>query len=73
MGNKNYSLVKVFRILRVIRPLRIINRNEGLKLSIHTLFKALPGILNVILVSLLIYLIFGVIGINYFKGSYFYC
>ena len=34
---------------------------------------AIPNIFNVILISFLFFLIFGIIGINYFKGVYFYC
>jgi hypothetical protein len=66
-------VIKIFRLLKVLRPLRVISRNEGLKISIRTLAISIPGIMNVMIVSLLFYLIFGVIGINYFKGLYFYC
>jgi hypothetical protein len=72
-GNNSYRVVKIFRLLKILRPLRVISRNEGLRLSLHTLFIALPGIFNVMVVAVLFYLIFGIIGINYFKGNYFYC
>ena len=37
-----YSFIKVLRVARILRPLRLIRRAEGLKLAIHALFKAIP-------------------------------
>lgn len=34
---------------------------------------AIPSIFNVILITGLIFLIFGIIGVNFFKGLYYYC
>jgi len=34
---------------------------------------AVPNIINVIIVSLLFYIIFGIIGVNYFKGTFYSC
>lgn len=73
LANNSYRFVKIFRILKVLRPLRAISRNEGLRLSLHTLLISLPGIFNVMLISSLFYLIFGIIGINYFKGRLYSC
>ena len=33
----------------------------------------MPSILNVLLISLFFFLIFGIIGINFYKGLFFYC
>lgn len=51
----------------------MISRNEGLRLSLKTLTIAAPGLLNVLIISALFILIFGIIGVNYFKGSYYSC
>jgi hypothetical protein len=72
-GSVDLGVLKVFRLLRILRPLRMISKNEGLKLSILSLFESMPQILNVILVSFLFFLIFGIIGVNYLKGQYYYC
>lgn len=64
----NISVIKIMRLMKILRPLRVISRNEGLKISIRTLGRAVPGIFNVIIVSSIFYLIFGIIGINYMKG-----
>lgn len=67
------KIVKIMRLLRVLRPLRVISRNKGLKIGIQALFMAVPSLINVIIVSLLFFVIFGVIGVNYFKGSFYSC
>lgn len=65
--------MKVFRVLRVLRPLRVISRNEGLKLSLNSLFISIGALVNVVVIAFVFLLIFGVIGVNYFKGRYYYC
>jgi hypothetical protein len=57
----------------VLRPLRVISRNEGLKLSLNTLLISITSLINVVVVAFVFLLIFGVIGVNYFKGRYYYC
>jgi voltage-dependent calcium channel T type alpha-1G len=64
----NLNSIKVIRLMKILRPLRVISRNEGLKISIRTLGVAVPGIINVILVTCLFLYICGIIGVNYFKG-----
>jgi hypothetical protein len=34
---------------------------------------AIPSLVNVLIVSCLFYLIFGIIGVNFFKGTFFSC
>lgn len=69
----NLNSIKVIRLMKILRPLRVISRNQGLKISIRTLGVALPGIFNVILVTFLFLFICGIIGVNYFKGRLFDC
>ena len=38
------SFIKALRILKILRPLRIIARNKKLKIAIASLGKAIPGI-----------------------------
>ena len=58
---------------KLARPIRLIFRNENLKISIQALVTAIPQILNLMLLVFLIYIIFGIIGVNLFKGKGFYC
>lgn len=71
--SNNLNLIKIFRLMKVLRPLRALSRNEGLKLSINALRLALPEVSQIALLSLLFYFVFGVIGINYFEGKFFDC
>ena len=63
----------IFKMFRVLRPLRLISRNNGLKTAVVALFMAIPNIISIITIVLLFFLIFGIIGVNYFKGTFFYC
>jgi hypothetical protein len=73
VDTRNIGAVKALRTLKVLRPLRLISRNPGLRISIAALGVALNGLWNIVLVSLLFYFIFGIIAINYFQGILFYC
>lgn len=65
--------LKALRALRALRPLRMVSRNEGLRIVVNALFASIPAMTNVVLVCILIFVIFSVLGINFFKGSFFYC
>jgi len=70
-GHNSLKSLKSLRALRALRPLRVISRNEGLKLVVNALFSSLPAMGNVMLVCLLFVLIFAILGINFFKGTFF--
>jgi len=70
-SQEGLRVLKVLRLLRVLRPLRVISKNQGLKVAIQALFLALPNIINVTIISILFFLIFGIIAVNYFKGTYY--
>lgn len=65
----NLKSLKVLRLLRVLRPLRMISRNEGLKLCVKSLLLAIPGIFNVLVLSLIFFFIFGIFFTNLLKGK----
>lgn len=73
VGNSETKALKAFRLLRVLRPLRVISKNEGLRLGVQSLIMSIPDILNVLVISLLFFLVFGIFSVNYFKGGFFYC
>ena len=60
-------------MLRVLRPLRMVSKNEGLKLAVLSLMNSIPGIINALVIGLLFFLLFGIFGTNYFKGKFYYC
>ena len=72
-GGADLSILKVFRMLRVLRPLRFLKRNLGLKIQVISLMNAIPGIINLLLISLLILMIFGIQAVGLLKGKFWYC
>ena len=51
----------------------MISRNEGLKIAVLSLINAGPGIINVMVISVMFFLLFGILGVTYFKGEFFHC
>lgn len=68
-----FSILRVFRLLRSLRPLRVINRAPGLKLVVQTLLSSLRPIGNIVLICCTFFIIFGILGVQLFKGTFFYC
>ena len=65
-----FKVVKTFRILR---SLRLISKNEGLKVAVRALLFAIPNILNITVIMILFFFIFGIICMSYFKGKMYSC
>ncbi len=57
------------RVFRVLRPLKLISKDEGLKISINAIIKSIPSIFNLVIVCFIFYLLFGIVGVNFFKGN----
>jgi hypothetical protein len=67
------SFLRVFRTLRALRPLRVINRNRGLKMVVRTLLESVKGIMNVSLICLISFIIFGILAVQLFGGKFQSC
>ena len=65
--------LKQLRILRVLRPLRLLSRNEGMKLIITSLVKAMPAVGNVFGVICAFQLVFAILGMQLFMGTFAAC
>ncbi len=65
--------VKGLRVLRALRPLRAVARFPSLQLVVYALVRALPQILNVLVLCTLLFLLFGIAFVNYFKGGLHHC
>ncbi|XP_013787213.2 voltage-dependent T-type calcium channel subunit alpha-1H-like, partial [Limulus polyphemus] len=68
-----FGILRVFRLLRSLRPLRVINRAPGLKLVVQTLLSSLRPIGNIVLICCTFFIIFGILGVQLFKGKLYYC
>lgn len=51
----------------------MISHNENMKKVVMSLFSAVPEVLQIAIISLLFYLIFGILGVIFFKGSFYSC
>ncbi|KAK9883220.1 hypothetical protein WA026_001409 [Henosepilachna vigintioctopunctata] len=68
-----FGILRVFRLLRSLRPLRVINRAPGLKLVVQTLLSSLRPIGNIVLICCTFFIIFGILGVQLFKGTFYHC
>ena len=82
------GFVRGFRALRALRPLRVVSKNEGkffspiifwfifflgIKTVVNSLAHSIPSLLNVMLIILLFLLVFGILGVQLFKGGIGMC
>ena len=72
LGN-TFAALRAVRILRALRPLRVISRAAGMKVAVNALIGAIPSVLNVLFVCVLFWLIFGILGMQLFSGKFFKC
>ena len=65
--------LRVIKTFRILRCLRLIGRNEGLKIAVRALLFAIPNIISITVIMIMFFLVFAVISVSYFKGKMFYC
>uniref|UniRef100_A0AAY5KM48 Sodium channel protein n=1 Tax=Esox lucius TaxID=8010 RepID=A0AAY5KM48_ESOLU len=73
MGYSDLGPIKSLRTLRALRPLRALSRFEGMRVVVNALIGAIPSIFNVLLVCLIFWLIFSIMGVNLFAGKFYRC
>ncbi|XP_025947348.1 sodium channel protein type 5 subunit alpha-like [Apteryx rowi] len=69
----SFDYMKSLRTLRALRPLRALSRFEGMRVVVNALVGAIPSIMNVLLVCLIFWLIFSIMGVNLFAGKFGKC
>ena len=60
-------------MLRILRPLRLISRNKGLKLSITCLINSIPNIVNLLLIVIFFIFLMAILGTTLFAGKFYRC
>ncbi|XP_073097701.1 sodium channel protein type 9 subunit alpha isoform X4 [Manis javanica] len=73
LGYSDLGPIKSLRTLRALRPLRALSRFEGMRVVVNALIGAIPSIMNVLLVCLIFWLIFSIMGVNLFAGKFYEC
>jgi hypothetical protein len=66
----NVSLIKTLRIMRVVR---LIGRQTSLKIGLYALIRAMPNALRIIAIMLIFFIVFGIVSVSKFKGTFNYC
>ena len=59
--------------MRALRPLRMIARFKGLRTALQTIINSGQQIFNVVALSLVIIIMFSIIGVHLFKGTFYHC
>lgn len=67
------TYLKALRALRALRPLKLVSKNEGMKLVVNSILASIPNLINVFLISILFYFVFGVLGISILMGKVSFC
>ncbi|KAF0724297.1 hypothetical protein Ae201684_016962 [Aphanomyces euteiches] len=68
----NIKGIKVgfIRVLRVMRPLRTLHSLPGLKVLTNSLLASLPALANVFVLLMFCMLVFGILGMEIYRGAY---
>jgi len=67
------GFLKTLRILRAFRPLRVISRNQNLKVVVSTIFLSLPELAMYLTVFMLFLLIMALLFLAYLNGLFYAC
>ena len=67
------TFLKALRALRALRPLKLVSKNEGMKLVVNSILASIPNLMNVFLISILFYFVFGVLGLSMLMGKVSFC
>lgn len=61
--------MNTIRLVKMLRPLRSINRVRGMRVLVQTILKAGPQICNVLVFLLFFLIIFALFGVAFFRGN----
>jgi len=67
------SFIKALRILKILRPLRLIARNKGLKVAIVSLGRSIPNIVRLQVIVLFFVFLFAILQTTILSGSFYRC
>jgi hypothetical protein len=65
--------LSILKLFRTLRPLRIISRNQDMKIIISSLAESMVGIMNVLIIIVCIFLMFGILGMNLLQNKLNFC
>eukprot|EP00283_Hemiselmis_rufescens_P001020 CAMPEP_0173470360 /NCGR_PEP_ID=MMETSP1357-20121228/77838_1 /TAXON_ID=77926 /ORGANISM="Hemiselmis rufescens, Strain PCC563" /LENGTH=1141 /DNA_ID=CAMNT_0014438635 /DNA_START=15 /DNA_END=3438 /DNA_ORIENTATION=+ len=71
--SQDLGIARIFRLARALRPLRLMKRNESMRVIIDALIATLAPVAYVVLFSSVTYVVFALIGMGLLKGRMFRC
>ena len=71
--NVDIPMIKVLRLLRILRPLRFVTHNVNMRIIVTALFRSFGAICNTLIMVLVIWLMFSIVGVSFFAGKFQYC
>ena len=66
----NVPVIRIFRLLRTFRPLRFISHNSAMKTIVIALLESVGHIVNVVIVVMIVWLMFAILGVSLFSGKF---
>ncbi len=73
MTQIDIPMIRILRLLRTFRPLRFVSRNVHMKVMVRALFKSLGALCNTMILILMVFLMFSIVGVSFFSGKFQYC
>jgi hypothetical protein len=67
------GIARVFRLGRVLRPLRAMKRNKDMKFIIESIFQSATSMGYILILGSIIFIIFGVVSLSLFMGRFTDC
>lgn len=65
--------ISALRVLRALKPLRLLTRSAGMRLVFKSVTMSLMSMANVSIVCILFFLIFAILGVQLFEGRFYRC
>jgi hypothetical protein len=65
--------VRSLRVLRAIRPLRALTKSSGMRLVLKSVALSIGAMVNVSVVVLMFFVVFGILGVQVFAGRFYRC
>jgi len=66
-------MIRILRLLRTLRPLRFLSHNQHMKIIVKALFRSFGALCNTMILILVVFLMFSIVGVSFFAGKFQYC
>ena len=61
--------IRALRAMRVLRPMRLVHRIPSMRIVVHSIFMAIPGVTNVAALLGFFLMVFAILGVQFFGGK----